>query len=168
MCVCAGIYTGRVSVRGVKRTCHSLERVVPVEGSTKCVRLLRQRSCFRVERSALRGALPQFDDQSMDGTIHPDVVFGRIEHFVRAGDTVETPLLLARVLLFRGLNEESVGRELAADGVPWWRHDYGVVHMAQHVSHLMPASVIGNMVSITPHPDKRVASRGYCIVMEKD
>ena len=166
--MCVGIYEGRVSVRGVKRTCESLERVVPVEGSKKRLRLLRQRSCFRVERGALRGALPQFDDQCMGGTIHPDVVFGQIVHFVRAGGTVETPLLLARVLLFRGLNEASLVRELATDGVPLWRHDYGVVHMAQHVSHLMPASVIGDMVSIIPHPDEQVARRGYCLVLQKD
>ena len=88
--------TPRVSVRGVMRTCKSLEDVAPQQVSNRKTRLLRQRSCFRVARSALRGDLPRFAEHSMSGTTYPDMVFGRIQHFVRAGGTEDTPLLLAR------------------------------------------------------------------------
>jgi len=50
-------------------------------------------------------------------------------------------------------------------GTPLWRHDYGVVHSDRHVWHLMPASVIGDIVSVIPHPDALVpagATTLYC------
>ena len=164
----AGIYTGRVSVRGVMRTCRSLEDIVPMQGSKRKGRLLRQRSCFRVDRSALRGDLPRFAEPSMSGTTHPNMVFGRIEHFVRAGGTVEAPLLLARVYLFSGLREADVVRELEAQGLAFWRHDYGIIHRRRHVTHLLPASLIGDMVTVIPHPDDDVSSLGFSLVMQLD
>ena len=63
----------------------------------------------------------------MIGTTYPDMVFGRIEHFVRAGGTEDAPLLLARVYLFSGVREADVARELEAQGLAFWRHDYGIL-----------------------------------------
>ena len=164
----AGIYTGRVSVRGVMRTCKSLEDVAPQQVSNRKARLLRQRLCFRVARSALRGDLPRFAEHSMSGTTYPDMVFGRIQHFVRAGGTEDTPLLLARVYLFSGLCEADVVRDLEAHNLSFWRHDYCIINRRRHVTHLLPASLIGDMVTVIPHPSDDVASLGYSLVMQLD
>ena len=75
-------------------------------------RLLLQRSCFRVARSALRGDLPCLAEHSMSGTTYPDMVFERIEHFICAGGTEDAPLIL-RVLV-QWLRETDVVRELEA------------------------------------------------------
>jgi hypothetical protein len=84
---------------------------LPMQVSIRKGRLLLQRSCFRVARSALRGDLPCLAEHSMSGTTYPDMVFGRIEHFIVQG-TEDAPLIL--LVLVQWLREADVVRELEA------------------------------------------------------
>ena len=104
----------------------------------------------------------------MSGTTYPDMVFGRIEHFVRAGGTEDAPLLLARVYLFSGLREADVVRDLEAQGLDFWRHDYCIINRRRYVSHLLPAGLIGDMVTVSPHPNDDVSRLGFSLVMQLD
>ena len=96
------------------------------------------------------------------------MVFGRIEHFVRAGGTEDAPLLLARVYLFSGLREADVVRDLEAQGLDFWRHDYCIINRRRYVSHLLPAGLIGDMVTVIPHPNDDVSRLGFSLVMQLD